>query len=648
MEFDPNDIIFDPNILTIATGMKEHNSYGIDFIRASAEIKKVCPGCKISGGVSNLSFGFRGVNVIREALHAVFLYHAIGTGGMDMGIVNAGLLEVYEDIEPELREMCEDVVLNRNQGEDGNRATERLLERAEKERELAIARKKGGVVAKKDVAAWRQKPVKERITHSLVKGIPKFVEQDVEEARKMFDRPLEVIEGPLMDGMSVVGDLFGSGKMFLPQVIKSARVMKKAVAYLLPFMEEEKKQKALSGEKVSEGKDEKVVVIATVAGDVHDIGKNIVKVVLECNDFKVIDLGVMVPTSTILDEAQKHNAQILGLSGLITPSLDHMVSVAKEMKRRKMNIPLLIGGATTSRMHTAVKITPHYFPAIHVLDASRAVVVAGSLLEKDEEKREDYIDDVMDLYEEMRDEYANSQTERKLVEFEEASRRRLVLDWETYTPPTPSVLGAQLDEDTPLEKIVPYIDWHPFFQTWELRGRYPNRGFPKIFNDPTVGKEAKKLYNEALEMLNDIVKNKSLQLRGVHGVFPANTTDDGEDVIVFSDESRKNERTRFCMLRQQQKKDDNEQPHLSLADYIAPQKTGLKDHIGAFAVAVFGCDKLVEMHEKENDDYSKIMVQALADRLAEAYAEYVVCFLQCFVFLSFITHISTLECKTRL
>lgn len=623
--FPPEDIIFDPNILTIATGMKEHNSYAIDFINATKEIKRRCPHCKISGGVSNLSFGFRGVNVVREAIHAVFLYHAVNAG-MDMGIVNAGLMEVYDDIEPELRKLCEDVVLNRNQGEDGNRASEALLERAEKERELAIARKKGGVVTTKKVA-WREKPVKERITYSLVKGIPTHIDEDVEEARKLFDRPLEVIEGPLMDGMSVVGDLFGSGKMFLPQVIKSARVMKKAVAYLLPFMDEEKKANLASGKSDDSG-NQKTFLLATVAGDVHDIGKNIVKVVLECNNFKVVDLGVMVPKHVILDEAKKHNADAIGLSGLITPSLDQMVDVAKEMSRRGMKVPLLIGGATTSRMHTAVKISPHYstfdHPVVHVLDASRAVVVLGQLLDSNEEKREEYVDDIMDLYEEMREEYASSQTERKMIDYSSARKRRLSIDWTTYVPPVPKISSGkpQVEKGLSLESVVPYIDWHPFFQTWELRGRYPNRGYPKIFNDPTVGEAARKLFDEAQVMLKEIVRSKSLELRAVHAVWPANSTEDGEDVIVYSDDdTRKKEVGRFCMLRQQQKKEDENAPHLSLADFVAPEGSGKRDYMGGFAVGVFGVDKLVKMHESNNDDYAKIMVQALADRLAEAYAE---------------------------
>eukprot|EP00939_MAST-03C_sp_MAST-3C-sp1_P005048 g5048.t1 len=409
--------------------------------------------------------------------------------------------------------------------------------------------------------------------------------------------------------------------------------MKRAVAYLLPFMEEEKKKMAAAaGAKASDvakSSNSGTVLLATVKGDVHDIGKNIVKVVLECNNYNVVDLGVMVSRQVILDEAAKVNADAIGLSGLITPSLDEMVDVAKEMRRRKLNIPLLIGGATTSKMHTAVKICPHYataeHPVVHVLDASRAVVVMQQLLDKNEEKREDYVDDVMDMYEEMREEYAATLTERKMVEIEEARRRRLAIDWSTYVPPSPKGIApgvVKAERGVALEQIVPYIDWHPFFQTWELRGRYPNRGFPKIFNDPTVGKEAKKLYDEAREMLDDIVRNKLLEVRAVHAVFPANSTKDGEDIVVYSDDgTRKKEVGRLCCLRQQQKKEDQGAPHLSLADFVAPEGTGVNDYVGGFAVAVFGCEKLVAKFEKEHDDYKKIMVQALADRLAEAYAE---------------------------
>jgi len=549
---------------------------------------------------------------------------------MDMGIVNAGLMEVYSDIEPELRRLCEDVVLNKNQGESGSDATEALLERAEKEREVQRLEKGGKAPPKK--VAWRELEVKARISHSLVKGIPTYITADTEECRKLFARPLEVIEGPLMDGMSTVGDLFGSGKMFLPQVIKSARVMKKAVAHLLPFMEAEKEAaRKASGGAVSDNDHDSsagVMVLATVKGDVHDIGKNIVKVVLECNNYKVYDMGVMVPRHRIIAKAKEVKADIIGLSGLITPSLDEMVDVAISMRDSGLKIPLLIGGATTSRMHTAVKISPHYanmeHPVVHVLDASRAVVVMQQLLEKNEEKREDYVDDVMDMYQEMREEYAASVSDRKMEDFATACGKRCGLDWKSYTPPTPVVPAGKIQEERnyPLEKVLPFIDWHPFFQTWELRGRYPHRGYPKIFNDPTVGAEAKKLHNDALKLLDEIVKAKSLELRAVHAIWPANSVNGGEDVALYEDTAaRKTESGRFCMLRQQEKKEDGTAPQLSLADFVAPKATGLKDHLGGFAVAVFGCDKLVAEAEKDHDDFKKIMIQALADRLAEAYAE---------------------------
>merc|ERR1711871_6130 len=504
--FPPEDIIFDPNILTIATGMPEHNGYGVDFINATKEIKVQCPHAKISGGVSNLSFGFRGVNKVREAIHSVFLYHAI-KNGMDMGIVNAGMLEVYDDVDEDLRVLCEKVVHNKNQGEDGNEATEALLDYASKERDRLEELKKGGVkITKTSKKGWRKKPVEERLTYSLVKGIPTHIEEDTEEARKQLPYPLAVIEGPLMAGMNVVGDLFGAGKMFLPQVIKSARVMKKAVAYLLPFMEEEKAKRR------AECKDQNIVddsaeddshaghvLLATVKGDVHDIGKNIVGVVLGCNNFKVTDMGVMVSCEDILNRAEELNVDVIGLSGLITPSLDEMVFVAKEMKRRGMKQPLLIGGATTSRMHTAVKISPQFtnveHPVIHVLDASRSVVVVGSLLEKDEDKRDDYVEEIIDLYDEMREEYYAGLEERTLLSYEAAAARRLAIDWDARPPvPAPSQLGVQVINDFPLSSVVDVIDWNPFFQTWELRGRYPNRGYPKIFKDEHVGSEARNLF----------------------------------------------------------------------------------------------------------------------------------------------------------
>ena len=631
--FPPEDIIFDPNILTIATGMAEHNNYGADFIKACKTIKEQCPHCKISGGVSNLSFGFRGVNKVREAIHSVFLYHAI-QNGMDMGIVNAGMLEVYDDIDEDLKLLCENVVHNKNQGPEGSDATEALLEYASAEMERLNELKKGGIKAPKTAKkAWREKPIEERLTHSLIKGIPTYIEEDTEEARQLLPYPLAVIEGPLMSGMNVVGDLFGAGKMFLPQVIKSARVMKKAVAYLLPFMEAEKvkaaeERKANGVEAVDvEESHAGHVLLATVKGDVHDIGKNIVGVVMGCNNYKVTDIGVMRTCNDILNKAQELNVDVIGLSGLITPSLDEMVYVAKQMKKRGMKQPLLIGGATTSRMHTAVKVAPNYMtidhPVVHVLDASRSVVVVSSLLEKDEEKREDYVEDVIDLYEEMREEYYAGLEDRRLLTYEKAMSKSMKINWNTSPPvcPPKGGLGVQHIRDFPLADVVNNIDWSPFFQTWELRGRYPNRGYPKIFNDEKVGEEAKKLYADAQAMLKEIIDGKLLELRASHGVWAANTSDSGEDILVYADEDRSAEPVAtFCCLRQQLEK-ESEDPYCSLSDFIAPKTTGLPDYLGMFAVGVFGCDKLVAKYEAENDDYSKIMAQALADRLAEAFAE---------------------------
>ena len=629
VRFPPEDIIFDPNILTVATGMAEHNAYGLDFVRACTEIKRVCPYCKISGGVSNLSFGFRGVDKVREGIHAVFLYHAI-QAGMDMGIVNAGLMEVYDDVDEDLRQLCEDVVLNRNQGETGMEATEKLLEYAMEERARIADLKSKGIKKRVKPTAWREKTVEERLKYALIKGDPTYITEDTEEARAKLPYPLAVIEGPLMGGMNVVGDLFGSGKMFLPQVIKSARVMKKAVAYLLPFMEAEKeanRKLALEQGIVSSESDDSSagkILLATVKGDVHDIGKNIVGVVLGCNNYKIFDIGVMCTCNDILDKAEELDVDIIGLSGLITPSLDEMVFVAQEMKKRGMKQPLLIGGATTSRMHTAVKVAPQYesidHPVIHVLDASRSVVVAGSLLEKNMDKRDDYVEDILDLYTEMREDYYAGLEERNLVTFDAAISDRLKIDWASSPPPaSPKQLGVQTEVNFPLEDVVPFIDWNPFFQTWELRGRYPNRGYPKIFNDERVGEEAKKLFADAQAMLKEIVASKSLECRSVTGIFPANTVNT-EDVEVYSDESRTESTGKLCMLRQQLEK-ENSDPYLSLADFVAPKDTGLKDYIGMFAVGVFGAEKLVERYESEHDDYQKIMAQALADRIAEAFAE---------------------------
>lgn len=613
--FPPHDIIFDPNILTIATGLEEHNNYAKDFIMATKYIRENLPGAHISGGVSNLSFGFRGLTALREAMHAVFLYHAI-QNGMDMGIVNAGAMPIYEDIPQPMRDYCEQVILN--DSADGGHV-ERLLQFAEEEKERKAAG--GGSAAKKDAAEWRAKPIKERLTYSLVKGLSEFVDEDVEEARHMFDTPLEVIEGPLMDGMNVVGDLFGAGKMFLPQVIKSARVMKKAVAYLLPFLEKEKAERkaanAAAGivqEEEQEGKG--TVVIATVKGDVHDIGKNIVAVVLGCNNFKVIDCGVMQPCADILRACNENKAQILGLSGLITPSLDEMVFVAKEMERTGMKIPLLIGGATTSKMHTAVKIDPVYSGvAMHVLDASRAVGVCTALL--DPLKRNEMIEDVKEQYEELREDHYASLASRKFKTLEQARGAKLEVRWSDCTPPTPNLIGTKVYEDYPLEELLPYIDWNPFFQVWQLRGKYPNRGYPKIFNDETVGEEAKKLHADGLALLNDVIKNKTLKAKAVIGIFPANSV--GDDIEVYSADGSTKTGT-FHTLRQQEEREDAH--YLAMSDFIAPKGSGVKDYIGGFAVSCgFGCEEVCAQLRAENDDYKGIMMEAIADRLAEAFAE---------------------------
>jgi 5-methyltetrahydrofolate--homocysteine methyltransferase len=589
--FPPEDVIFDANILTVGTGMSEHANYAVEFIEAVREIKKRCPGAKTSGGVSNVSFAFRGNDVVREAMNAAFLYHAI-RAGLDMGIVNAGQLDVYEEIEPQLLERVEDVLFNRRPD-----ATERLIEFAE-------------TVKKKDksdvkVDEWRNGPVEERLKHALLKGITDFIDQDAEEAREKYGRPLKVIEGPLMDGMGVVGDLFGQGKMFLPQVVKSARVMKKAVAYLTPFMEAEKAA-AGAGARKARGK----VLLATVKGDVHDIGKNIVGVVLSCNDYEVIDLGVMVPCEKILEEAKKHGADLIGLSGLITPSLDEMAHVAREMDREGFDKPLLIGGATTSAKHTAVRIAPNYrHPVVHVLDASKAVPVVEKLVSA--ENRQTFDDENRALQQREREAFAHRQ-QRKLVPYDEAKRRKLALDWKNYTPPKPSFVGVRTLEPS-IEDLTPYIDWSPFFMAWELRGKYP-----KIFNDPTVGAEAKELFDNANKLLKELAADKTVACRGVYGFFPAQS--DGESIVVYSDESRTTERLRFEMLRQQWERVD--QKHFrSLADYIAPVG-GPADYLGAFAVtAGIGSHEKVIEFKAAGDDYKAIMIEAVADRLAEAFAE---------------------------
>ncbi|EIC29610.1 MULTISPECIES: methionine synthase [Methylomicrobium] len=590
--FPPEDIIFDPNIFAIATGIEEHNNYGLDFIEATHEIKATLPHALISGGVSNVSFSFRGNNPVREAIHAVFLYHAI-QAGMDMGIVNAGQLAIYEDIPAELREAVEDVVLNRHP-----HATEKLLEIAERYRGDGSS----GAV-KPEELEWRSWPVNKRLEHALVKGIADFIDEDTEAARLQADKPLHVIEGPLMDGMNVVGDLFGAGKMFLPQVVKSARVMKKAVAYLMPFMEDDQAE-----ERQSNGK----ILMATVKGDVHDIGKNIVGVVLQCNNYEVIDLGVMVPAETILQTARKEKVDIIGLSGLITPSLDEMVHLAKEMQRQGFTIPLLIGGATTSRAHTAVKIEPNYEGAtVYVPDASRGVGVAGSLLSAD--LKAGYTEAVRAEYREVRERHKGKEAKTQQHPIEAARRNRAA--WNGHIPIKPSFLGIRAIDRFPLETLVWYIDWSPFFQTWELAGRYP-----KILDDSVVGLEARKLFDDAQVMLHKIINEAWLTARAVIGFFPANS--DGDDVIVYADESRAKVRAVLHHLRQQNVKAPG-RPNYCLSDFIAPKEQGIADYIGAFAVtAGVGIEAKLAEFERDHDDYSAIMLKALADRLAEALAEY--------------------------
>ena len=589
--FPPQDIIFDPNILTVATGIDEHNNYAINFIEATRWIKQHLPGAKVSGGISNISFSFRGNNVVREAMHAAFLYHAI-KAGLDMGIVNAGQLAVYEEIPKDLLELVEDVLSNRRPD-----ATERLVNFAE------TVKAKGKAAVKDD--EWRQGTVEERLSHALVKGITDYIDQDTEEARQKYPKPLEVIEGPLMAGMNIVGDLFGSGKMFLPQVVKSARVMKKAVAYLMPYMEEEKKR---SGNFRAQGK----VLLATVKGDVHDIGKNIVGVVLGCNNYEVIDLGVMVSCEKILAAARQNKADIIGLSGLITPSLDEMVHVAKEMTREGFDVPLLIGGATTSKAHTAVKIAPSYAPGVvHVLDASRAVGVVGSLVSQT--KKEGFVRQVQDDYARMRQAHQDRGA-KPLLSIAQARANRFMSDWAGMDIPVPTALGVRTIADQPLVELIPYIDWSPFFHTWELRGRYPT-----IFDEPTVGPRAKELYEDARRLLDEIIHKKQLKARGVYGFFPASSV--GDDIELYQDTSRKTVLTTIHHLRQQSEKPAG-QPNLALADYVAPKECGRQDYIGAFAVTTgIELDELCRGFDNDHDDYNSIMVKALADRLAEAFAE---------------------------
>ncbi|WP_202628774.1 methionine synthase [Sediminibacterium soli] len=595
--FAPQDIIFDPNIFAIATGIEEHNNYAVDFIEATSEIKQLMPLAKVSGGVSNVSFSFRGNEHVREAIHSVFLYYAI-RAGMDMGIVNAGQLVVYDEIEPTLKQLCEDVILNRNN--DDNSATEKLIQFAE------TVKAKGKVEVKDE--AWRNESVEKRLSHSLVNGITDYIEADTEEARLQYPTPLSVIEGPLMDGMGIVGDLFGAGKMFLPQVVKSARVMKKSVAVLTPFIEAEKEARKKNSEAGgTESAGAAKILLATVKGDVHDIGKNIVGVVLGCNGYDIIDLGVMVPADKILDTAQKENAAIIGLSGLITPSLDEMVHIAKEMKRRGMKQPLLIGGATTSRMHTAVKIAPEYQDGVvHVLDASRSVTVAGSLLSN--EQKPGFLTGIRSEYVKLKEAFDSKKSIKTYLTYADALRNRVSVDWSQHQTQTPQFTGTKIFEDFDLEVLRAYIDWKPFFITWEMHGN-----FPEILTDSVVGKEATKLYNDANALLDKIIAEKWLKAKGIIGFWEAASEDD--NVYV-----QNGEEVKLSFLRQQIKK-AADQPNISLADFIAAKASGKKDYIGAFAVTIHGIEAHIKRFESNHDDYNKIMLQALADRFAEAFAE---------------------------
>ncbi len=600
--FDPQEIIFDPNIFAIATGIEEHNNYAVDFIEATLEIKKRMPLTKVSGGVSNVSFSFRGNDHVREAIHSVFLYYAI-KAGMDMGIVNAGQLVIYDEIEPTLKQLCEDVILNRNN--DNNEATEKLIQFAE------TVKAKGKETIKDE--SWRKDSVEKRLTHSLVNGITDYIDADTEEARIKYPKPLDVIEGPLMDGMNVVGDLFGAGKMFLPQVVKSARVMKKAVAVLTPFIEQEKEDRKnahiAAGTINEETAGAAKILLATVKGDVHDIGKNIVGVVLGCNGYDIIDLGVMVSTDKILDTAIKEKVDIIGLSGLITPSLDEMVHVAHEMKRRGITLPLMIGGATTSRMHTAVKIAPQYDDGvIHVLDASRSVTVAGSLLSK--EQKPEFLEGIKKEYDKLKEDFANKKSAKQYITLEKAQANGAVIDWNNFNPVTPTFTGTKKFDQYPLEEIAEYIDWQPFFIAWEMHGK-----FPQILTDTIIGVEATNLYNDARALLKKIIAEKWLTAKGVVGFWPANkiapdTIDVKNDTSIIKLE----------FLRQQIKKAAGE-PNISLADFISPAETNYQDHIGAFSVTIEGIEKHIKAFEANHDDYNKIILQALADRLAEAFAE---------------------------
>lgn len=601
--FDPQEIIFDPNIFAVATGIEEHNNYAVDFIEATREIKQKMPLTKVSGGVSNVSFSFRGNDHVREAIHSVFLYYAI-QAGMDMGIVNAGQLVVYDEIEPELRRLCEDVLLNKNN--DNNEATEALINFAE------TVKAKGKEVVKDE--AWRNELVEKRLAHSLVNGITDYVEADTEEARQKYPKPLDVIEGPLMDGMNIVGDLFGSGKMFLPQVVKSARVMKKSVAYLFPFIEAEKEERRQAHLKAGtvneEGAGAAKILLATVKGDVHDIGKNIVGVVLGCNGYDIIDLGVMVPTDKIIETAKREKVDIIGLSGLITPSLDEMVHIAREMKRQHLDLPLLIGGATTSRMHTAVKIAPEYESGVvHVLDASRSVTVAGSLLSKDQ--KGEFIKGISEEYRKLKEDFGNKKVAKAYLSYEQAVQNKVKIDWTNFTPVKPTFTGTKSFIDYNLDEIATYIDWQPFFIAWELHGK-----FPQILSDEKVGTEATKLYNDAKALLKKIIDEKWLTAKGVIGFWEANSN--GKETITVTDGL--STIVELESLRQQVKKAPG-QPNMSLTDFIAPEETGLKDYLGAFAVTIDGIEPHLKRFAGQHDDYNKITLQALADRLAEAFAE---------------------------
>jgi 5-methyltetrahydrofolate--homocysteine methyltransferase len=594
VNFPPQDIIFDPNIFPVATGIEEHRNYAIDFFRATQWIRENLPGAHVSGGVSNVSFSFRGNQLVREAMHSAFLFHAI-RAGMDMGIVNPTMIEVYDEIPKDLLERVEDVLLNRRDD-----ATERLLEFAETV--------KGSAKKKELDDAWRSGTLEERLTHALVKGIIDFVDADTEEARLKYKIPLLVIEGPLMAGMNVVGDLFGAGKMFLPQVVKSARVMKKAVAYLTPYLEEEKRRTGNSGRQAAR------ILMATVKGDVHDIGKNIVGIVLSCNNYDVIDLGVMVPTEKIIAEARKHKVDVIGLSGLITPSLDEMVHVAREMEHEKMDLPLLIGGATTSRIHTAVKIDPMYSgPVVHVLDASRSVPVASELINP--ATRGNFQQKIKQEYIQLRKDHESRQQAKNYIPLTEARKNKTSIDWASAVITRPAFLGKKVFLGYPLAEIRKYIDWTPFFQTWMLAGRYPG-----IFDDAIVGVEAKKLFDDAQKMLDQIVKERSLQAHGVIAFYPANQTV-VDDIILYTKEDRQDELTQLHFLRQQTKK-AKDLPNFCLSDFVAPVSLGKTDYVGMFAVtAGTGLEKLIERYKADLDDYSEIMAKALADRLAEAFAE---------------------------